>query len=237
MEEVKKVRRYVYRHWMDLLYWFNQVAHLRNLKAVSHSSSGEDDVIEYYLPEGEGEYLDIGAGHPSRGSNTYKFYRKGWRGVTVEPIWAMNKLHKMLRPYDRQVMRVVADEQTDCLMFEFNPTEYSTISTERLSFLIKNGAKPRRIYLIKSITLKDLLKRVSPFDAFLLSVDVEGEDKGIIRQLTLMESRPRVVCVEVIEESAHEIHSLLSSVNYKLVSKTGNNSIFVHEEFLLEGKQ
>ena len=41
-----------------------------------------------------GFYVDIGAHHPKRFSNTYFFYKRGWSGITVEPNSDAIKLFK-----------------------------------------------------------------------------------------------------------------------------------------------
>ena len=63
-----------------------------NLKYLncSYSQEGEDMVLARYL-EGQknGFYVDVGAHHPFRFSNTYHFYLKGWHGVNIDPLWGM----------------------------------------------------------------------------------------------------------------------------------------------------
>ena len=49
----------------------------------SYAQDYEDLVIEKILPEKHGYYLEIGAYDPTRLSNTFRFYKKGWRGVVV----------------------------------------------------------------------------------------------------------------------------------------------------------
>ena len=54
----------------------------------SYAQEGED-LILYRMIYGKidkGFYVDVGAHHPKRFSNTYFFYRKGWRGINVEPM-------------------------------------------------------------------------------------------------------------------------------------------------------
>jgi hypothetical protein len=35
-------------------------------------------------PRKSGFFIDIGAHHPFRYSNTYMFYKKGWRGINID---------------------------------------------------------------------------------------------------------------------------------------------------------
>ena len=52
----------------------------------SYSQEGEDMVLErIFAGKKGGFYVDVGAHHPRRFSNTYFFYRKGWKGINIEP--------------------------------------------------------------------------------------------------------------------------------------------------------
>ena len=47
-----------------------------------------------------GFYVDIGAYHPKLFSNTYLFYKKGWRGICVDPNPKMGEIFAKARPRD-----------------------------------------------------------------------------------------------------------------------------------------
>jgi len=52
---------------------------------VSWSQGGEDLALLSSFPSLEiGTYIDIGAHHPSRYSNTRHLYQRGWRGVNID---------------------------------------------------------------------------------------------------------------------------------------------------------
>jgi len=67
--------------------YFKYFVNLRNIffdiyATKSYSQKGEDIILRRILGEKEvGFYIDIGAHHPKRFSNTYLFYKKGWRGI------------------------------------------------------------------------------------------------------------------------------------------------------------
>jgi hypothetical protein len=61
-----------------------QIAYLR----ISYSQDGEDRVLQSFFEtrnKYKGFYVDIGAHHPYRFSNTAIFYAKGWSGINIEP--------------------------------------------------------------------------------------------------------------------------------------------------------
>ena len=52
---------------------------------TSFSQEGEDLILQrYFEGKTKGFFVDIGAHHPIRFSNTYHFYRRGWRGMVVQ---------------------------------------------------------------------------------------------------------------------------------------------------------
>ena len=62
-------------------------AELKKYRSFTFSQEGEDLLINRILNnKSEGFFIDIGAHHPIRFSNTYFFYRKGWRGINVDAM-------------------------------------------------------------------------------------------------------------------------------------------------------
>ena len=51
----------------------------------SYSQEGEDMVLKrIFDKQTKGFYIDVGAHHPKRFSNTYNFYLKGWKGINID---------------------------------------------------------------------------------------------------------------------------------------------------------
>ncbi len=51
-------------------------------------------------PHYKGFYVDIGAHHPFRYSNTQFFYEKGWRGINIDATPGSMDRFKDFRPED-----------------------------------------------------------------------------------------------------------------------------------------
>jgi hypothetical protein len=62
---------------------------LNLLESLSHSSfcqEGEDMILrDLFHDKEKGFFIDVGALHPTRFSNTNYFYHKGWKGIYIEP--------------------------------------------------------------------------------------------------------------------------------------------------------
>jgi hypothetical protein len=67
----------------------------------SFSQEGEDMVLrKEFQDKLNGFYIDIGAYHPQKYSNTCYFYCKGWRGINVDPTPGSMDVFKKERPND-----------------------------------------------------------------------------------------------------------------------------------------
>jgi len=60
--------------------------YLAAMGSHTYGQYGEDALVFSALkPSRRGFYVDVGAYDPLEGSNTYKLYQRGWRGLTIEP--------------------------------------------------------------------------------------------------------------------------------------------------------
>ena len=67
----------------------------------SYSQLGEDLILDFFLKgKGSGFYVDVGAYHPINLSNTYKFYKRGWSGINIEPNYTKFRLFEEQRSKD-----------------------------------------------------------------------------------------------------------------------------------------
>src|SRR5208283_1151718 len=87
----------------------------------SYSQYGEDEFVAAMLSEvdpAKGFYIDVGANHPTRISNTYLFYRRGWSGIAIDPQRQMEKLFRACRPRD-QFIRAGCGRRADIAEFSY----------------------------------------------------------------------------------------------------------------------
>jgi len=78
---------------------------------VSYAPNREDVVLWRGLQGATpGRYVEIGAGHPVRGSVTRALYDHGWAGLTVDADEDCVLLHRSERPRDTQVHAAVVAE-------------------------------------------------------------------------------------------------------------------------------
>jgi Methyltransferase FkbM domain len=201
---------------------------------ISYSQFGEDKVLRTLLPEQFGEYLDIGSGDPIKKSNSYLFYRLGWRGQLVEPILSLAKRSISKRPRDVIHNCLVGNTLSENLsFFEFTITELSTTDPQRARALIERGFLLKSEYECKCRPISSFINPKSPLEPFFLSIDIEGMDFEIIRTIDWSIFRPRVICIEDPEPFGTSVtQKFLSSLNYKLYSCHTVSSIYCHVDYL-----
>jgi FkbM family methyltransferase len=211
-------------------------SHIRISK--SYSFNGEDLILAKYLPELNGSYLDIGSGNATLGSNTFLFYKRGWSGITIDPLKRSLRTHQLKRKRDSQLLGVVTgstDLNAKVIFYEYSADDYSTTSEGRYLELLKNGTKPINIREVNVIDLAQLNLSVEPSDPFLLDIDIEGDELAVLNSVNWTAFLPRVVAVEEWVSPIYvptDIRLLLEEKGYVLASRAAITSIYVHENYL-----
>ncbi len=173
--------------------------------------------------------MDIGAGHPITGSNSYYFYKKGCTGIIIEPIKFHIFLNKLIRKNDKIINALVSASDKAQIFYEFNPTQYSTCSEEQLEKMKLNGMEPRKSYLVPTI---DLNKILVDHDAapFFISIDCEGYDYEILK---IIEFKQLKNLFSIVVEKPNnpqtliKLKELLEFNKFNLNFETYNNLIYL----------
>lgn len=97
-----KLLQKVYNKFFDKAYFSQK---------VSYAQCGEDLIIDFLfswvLYVKSPTYMDIGAHHPHNFNNTYLFYKKGCRGVNLEPDPVLFDHFARMRPADVNINKGV----------------------------------------------------------------------------------------------------------------------------------
>ena len=189
--------------------------------------------MEPEIPQ-EGFYVDVGAYHPVRFSNTYYFYKRGWRGLNIDARPGLRRPFLKARPRDLFVESGVSDERGELTYHMFNEPALNgfdpDLSAER------DGALSFREIGRRSVPvapLVDLLDRHLPAGRSIdfLSIDVEGFDDRVVRSNDWTRHRPRWVLVEVVGKTltsalASPTVAHLESAGYAAVARAASTMIF-----------
>lgn len=198
----------------------------REIACGSYAQDWEDKAIEKLINKNRGFYVDIGAYQPKRLSNTYLFYKKGWRGIVVEPNPEVISKFKLERPNDKLLTVGIGTKQCKLTYYKYSIPALNTFSDDQKKINENNGYVVRDRVQIKVISVDELLsKYVKQNTIDLLSLDVEGFDEDILR-LWDWKYRPKVICVETNGDS-RQISKILAKQNYTKKFENKINSIYV----------
>jgi FkbM family methyltransferase len=202
----------------------------------SFSQDGEDMVLNAFY-EGRGRhkgfYVDIGAHHPYRLSNTAFFYRKGWKGLNIEPTPSLIKAFYKHRKRDVNLNIGVSDSNSKLTFYEFNEPALNSfdkeMSLERSKLPLFKIIAEREIPVY---TLSEVLNKYVPenqkIDFF--TIDAEGFDLAILQSNDWNKYIPNFILIEGdcdFENLAkNEIYTFLKNKGYDLISKTRRTFVF-----------
>jgi FkbM family methyltransferase len=165
---------------------------------------GEDAVLQSLLGDkikaGEpGFYVDVGAFSPKVYSNTYWFYRRGWRGINIDPTPGSMRAFRLMRPRDVNLECAVSEAAGEVTFYQLGiHSVMNTLSRELAEERQRqDGCRiiPRTVPCrpLANILGEHLPSRTE-IDS--LSIDVEGHDLAVLRSNDWRRWRPGIVIVE-----------------------------------------
>jgi len=209
----------------------------------SYSQEGEDMILRrLFEKQQSGFYVDVGAHHPKRFSNTYFFYKKGWRGINIDAMPNSMKPFERIRPRDINIEKPVSDKKQILTYYAFNEPALNGFSKELSEE--RDGKGNYFIQFTKDIetsTLTEILDNNLPInqDIDFLSIDVEGLDFMVLKSNNFEKYKPKVILIEILGSSLNDIESneiskYLKEYNYSIYAKAVNTVIFISDEFYKE---
>ncbi|MBD2752565.1 FkbM family methyltransferase [Spirosoma validum] len=194
---------------------------------ICFSQEGEDQILsQYFYGIDKGFFLDIGAYHPIKYSNTYKFYLKGWRGINIDAMPGSMIAFNKIRPEDINVETGVAENESDLPYYIFEQTGINTFSEKFAVEMEDKGYVVSQKKVTRTRTMKAILGEFLPPNQVIdfLSLDVEGFELDVLNSNDWTRYRPRIIVVESLQlKSQNVLDAYLHEVNYKLIAKTVNN--------------
>jgi len=211
----------------------------RRFRRVAYSQEGEDLILDrIFARKRSGFYVDVGAHHPHRYSNTFLFYLRGWRGINVDPLPGTKALFDKLRPRDINLELAVLRDRRCATYFEFNDPAVNGFDAH----LVNSRESQGRYRLLRTteraaLPLREILATYLPIGTVIdfLSVDVEGMDLEVLESNDWERYRPRVVLAEIRGSSLSSItsdpvHVFMRNQGYDLFAKSMQTVFFVRED-------
>lgn len=191
---------------------------------VSYSQFGEDLVVRNHFAENFdnsiGRFIDVGAFHPFKLSNTMLLSELGWRGINIDCDHIKISRFKKLRPHDENVCAAVGEAPRDMVYLEY-PKGFTNRIVEpgEKNLLSGCGEEPLRATLIRVTTLTQIIDK-SDFRGqhfHYLNVDCEAQDLSVLKGLDFSHYSPDLITVEAWTKTARaELTAFLTALRYEL---------------------
>lgn len=213
--------------------WWQRVS---GYQVRAYSQEGEDLILaRLFERKTDGFYVDVGAHHPQRFSNTYLFYRRGWKGINIDALPGSMTLFKRIRSRDINLEMAVALTSGKLTYYAFNEPALNTFDSE----LAKQREANVRYRLETQIDLPTerldrILTQYLPAGQHIdfMSVDVEGLDFDVLQSNDWTHFRPTYVLVERLSADRRDICGVsptidyLAGQGYSLFAHTVNTAFF-----------
>lgn len=221
--------------------WLTNRLRLLRARAVDayastyYSQEGEDAILtRIFEHKTQGFYVDVGAHHPRRYSNTYLFYRKGWSGINIEPNPDVVKAFRRERPRDTNLQIGISDHEGTLTYYLLDEPALNTFNKESAEIVQADyGYKLLGTMDIPVRRLDTVLRAHLPDAGTIdfLSIDVEGFDMAVLKSNDWASFKPTCVLVEALCMSAREamrseVSQFMNSAGYDLIAKTINTLVF-----------
>lgn len=216
---------------------------VKKYKKISFSQSGEDLIVKFIFDNlgiHNPTYIDIGAHHPYFISNTALFYKNGSRGINIEPDPTLFKEFLKYRKEDINLNIGISDCNSELDFYIISSPTLNTFSkAEAEKYAMEGDYTIKSIEKINVQILSNILNEFSNgiFPQY-LSIDAEGVDEKIVREIDFDKNFPIVICIETISFSTSgngikniELIDYIVDKGYMVYADTNINTIFVKKEF------
>jgi len=209
---------------------------LNNYANISYSQEGEDRILFSLLGlKRKGFYIDVGANHPQRFSNTFLFYNLGWHGINIDANNEVIVIFNKIRPNDLNISCGVGLKEEVREFIVFNESEISTFVKKQAQNIKEKNyftVKETRQIEIKKLStiLRQYLKPKQVID--FMSIDVEGMDFEAIQSNDWKVYRPSILLIEIYgiknfnQILKSKITQYLKKYKYEPIAKTPNTIFF-----------
>lgn len=204
----------------------------RGFGRTSFAQEGEDLILaRMFEGQARGIYVDVGAHHPRRFSNTELLYRRGWHGVNIDAAPGSMSEFRRLRPRDVNLEIGVAKADETRNFYVFDEPALNTFDAERARALDKPPYRIREVVKVRCAPLATILREHAIGAIDLLTIDAEGFDYDVLQTLDWQTTQPRVVLVEQHQLDleallASDVCTFMTVRGYRVIAKTFNSVFY-----------
>lgn len=198
--------------------------------ATSYAQNAEDLILALLLKKVKrGFYVDVGANHPDNDSVTKLFYKRGWRGINIEPIPSLYKKFIKARPRDINVNKGVSRKPGKMILREYSGELHglSTFSKK----IMESRTDEYTEYPVVTEPLKKILTTHKVKEIDFLKIDVEGLEDEVVEGNDWTRFRPKII---VVENTPGNWKKTIPNLGYQEVLFDGLNRYYAREDLVNE---
>jgi FkbM family methyltransferase len=201
---------------------------------ISYSQNQEDVILEFLFRDVKySEYVEIGCNDPIVESTSYWAYKRGWRGVLIDPNPYYSQLAKIYRPDDWffNIGVGMKNEIRNLFMPEnLPPTRASYFE----SYSRHLDSDPIILMETQLLKLEVVLELCNLRQIAFMSIDTEGMETEVILSNNWEKFRPEILLVESKKpdgvDERDTIQGILKEFKYDLLFSDDLNSWFAKKE-------
>jgi FkbM family methyltransferase len=205
-------------------------------RQLTFSQEGEDLILmRMFEGRDKGFFVDVGAYHPIRYSNTFLFYNAGWRGINIDATPGSMLAFEQIRPEDTNIECFVGDPTAERTFTHYNEPALNSGSQK----IIQSRVLPPSVFWpigtssVRPRRLSSILDEHKPthMPIAFLNLDVEGSEQEVLESNDWSQYRPEVVVIEqlstdISDSMFHPTTRFLKEQGYQLFAKAFNSSFF-----------
>jgi FkbM family methyltransferase len=240
--EEKIKNNFLYKKKLNIfkyLYFFYQFLKTKKIQnnRKLYSNWGLDLMADdFFKKKTKGIYIDVGCHHPFLNNNTYRLYKRGWRGINIDLDFNSIDMFNFFRQSDLNVQSAISDTEEEKNFFFFhNRSAINTLSKS-------SGDKAKEIKKINTITLNSLIENSKFKDNKIdfLSIDVEGHELNVLKGFDIKKYKPNLIILEFIDPNINEfyhqkienitnssLYKYMDNNDYKLINWIHDDLVFV----------
>ena len=201
---------------------------------IYFSQTGEDIILrEIFHNKKKGFYVDIGAHHPKRFSNTFLLYKKGWKGINIDADKRSIDLFNEERKRDINVHCAISNKEQKLDFYTFLDGAINTFNKKEAESWAKTRNEKPKIKKFKTKRLETILDKYLPKDTKIdfFSIDIEGYDLEALKSNNWKKYSPKYILIEMFgspfkSKENKEKNKFLGQQGYELIAKTTITSVY-----------